>query len=250
MPRPLELRLPASPTEAATCHHIVFGDRIVEYAVRRSARRRSIAFSIDARGLRVGAPLAASRHHIEYLLQQNAHWITRKLAEWDARQPAVPRWETGGTLFVEGAPVTLAFDPACDGTALADARLVLALPEQTAPPTVQTHALRWLHAHALARFRERAAALAPLVAAPLPEVKLSRAHSRWGSCTAAGRILINWRLIQVPPAWTDYVIVHELAHLLEMNHSARFWRVVERAIPDYALRRRALRRDAWRYLVA
>ena len=59
---------------------------------------------------------------------------------------------------------------------------------------------------------------------------------------------LNWRLIQMPPALIDYVVVHELAHLREPNHSQRFWRCVGSALPDYKQRRRALRREGHRYL--
>ena len=80
-------------------------------------------------------------------------------------------------------------------------------------------------------------------------MRLSNARSRWGSCHVSGRISLNWRLIQLPPHLVDYVVVHELAHLREMNHSPRFWSLVGRIIPDYQARRRELRREAHQYLV-
>jgi predicted metal-dependent hydrolase len=65
----------------------------------------------------------------------------------------------------------------------------------------------------------------------------------------SGRIHLNWRLIQVPVRLLDYVVAHEVAHLLEMNHSQRFWRTVGRLVPDYAARRKELRREGHRYLL-
>lgn len=64
----------------------------------------------------------------------------------------------------------------------------------------------------------------------------------WGSCSKKGNLNFNWRLIQLPPELADYVIVHELCHLKELNHSQRFWDLVGQAIPDYKERRQALRR--------
>ena len=87
-----------------------------------------------------------------------------------------------------------------------------------------------------------------LAVAP-PTLRLSNARTRWGSCHASGRILLNWRLIQMPARLIDYVVVHELAHLREMNHSPRFWAVVAREIPDHTARRHEIRRDAHRYIV-
>jgi predicted metal-dependent hydrolase len=64
-------------------------------------------------------------------------------------------------------------------------------------------------------------------------LKLSEAKSQWGSCTAYGSVRLNVQMIKLPPRLIDYVVVHELAHLRELNHSAAFWRVVESACPDY-----------------
>ena len=72
-------------------------------------------------------------------------------------------------------------------------------------------------------------------------VKVSGAKARWGSCSAKGNLNFSWRLMLAGEDAIDYVVVHELAHLLEMNHGARFWAVVERALPDYAIRRKQLR---------
>jgi predicted metal-dependent hydrolase len=66
-------------------------------------------------------------------------------------------------------------------------------------------------------------------------------RTRWGSCSRAGNLNFNWRLILAPPAVLDYVVVHELAHRIELNHSARFWQIVARHCPDYATHRAWLR---------
>jgi hypothetical protein len=78
-------------------------------------------------------------------------------------------------------------------------------------------------------------------------VKLSNARSEWGSCNASGVIRLNWRLVQLPPALAEYVVAHEVAHIVELNHSARFWAVVERLLPGHAALRRQL--DDWTALL-
>ena len=72
-------------------------------------------------------------------------------------------------------------------------------------------------------------------------LSLSQARTRWGSCTSKGHIRLNWRLIHLPKHLVEYVIVHELAHLKEMNHSPRFWAVVESIYPEHKAARQALR---------
>jgi hypothetical protein len=76
----------------------------------------------------------------------------------------------------------------------------------------------------------------------------SEARSEWGSCNHRGVIRLNWRLAQLPPGLADYVVAHEVAHLVELNHSPRFWAVVEALLPEYSARRRAL--EDWTALLA
>ena len=68
---------------------------------------------------------------------------------------------------------------------------------------------------------------------PVKGVRLKYNHSNWGSCSRSGNINLSTRLLFAPPDVIDYVIVHELAHLVELNHSPRFWNIVEKAVPDY-----------------
>src|SRR5699024_5800432 len=72
-------------------------------------------------------------------------------------------------------------------------------------------------------------------------VHLRTQHKRWGTCTPGGDIYINWRLVMAPMKVLDYVIVHELAHLVVQDHSAEFWKIVKSVLPDYDLRKEWLR---------
>jgi len=101
--------------------------------------------------------------------------------------------------------------------------------------------LGFLRDHALALFRERAEMLAPRAGRSAPTIRLSNAKTQWGSCHPDGRVFLSWRLVHLDLHLVDYVIAHELAHLDEMNHSAKFWRVVERLYPDWRAARRELR---------
>ena len=116
-------------------------------------------------------------------------------------------------------------------------RRALALEATRVPPEVEAH-LRELAARQLpARLLELARAHGLAVAG----VSVRNQRTRWGSCSPSGRISLNWRLIQVPPAVSDYVLFHELTHLRHLNHSARFWRELARLCPHHAEARRWLR---------
>jgi predicted metal-dependent hydrolase len=100
----------------------------------------------------------------------------------------------------------------------------------------------WLTEQARQHLTARLRHYAPVVGVRWTRLRLSSATTRWGSAHADGAIHLNWRLIHLAPELIDYVVVHELCHLREMNHSPAFWRLVEAVLPDQAERRRALRR--------
>jgi predicted metal-dependent hydrolase len=101
-----------------------------------------------------------------------------------------------------------------------------------------------LREKARAVFSERLALHAPRLGVAAPPLRLSSARTRWGSCSHHGGISLNWRLIFMPLTVIDYVVCHELAHLKEMNHSPRFWSVVEQLCPDWRRLRLELRHQA------
>lgn len=91
----------------------------------------------------------------------------------------------------------------------------------------------WYKQMALAHLSQRVEHFAPMVGAWPKQVKVRRCKSRWGSCSTLGNINFNWLLIMAPPAVVDYVVVHELCHLIEHNHSPRFWQLVALVMPGY-----------------
>ncbi|MGQ0525881.1 MAG: M48 family metallopeptidase [Betaproteobacteria bacterium] len=248
-PRQLELSLESGRNDVSTAH-IAFGPRLIAYTVKRGRRRPgSFSLAIDERGLRIGAPRHASERWIEGVLRKHENWILRKLDEWQRRRPSAVRWEDGASLMFLGEPLPLAFVPGPIPPAKDGNRLLIGIDASHAGGMAARAVTAWLREQALGCFKERVAHYAPPLGVVAREVRLSAAKTRWGSCHAAGKILINWRLIQMPLRLIDYVVVHELAHLKEMNHSPRFWAAVGELIPDYAVRRKEIRGDAHRYLL-
>jgi len=221
--------------------------RRISYTLQRSRRRRTISLLIDERGLRVAAPLKASQRAIDELLRLHAGWVIRKVHDWQQKRPPARSWVSGEQIMLYGAPVTL------------EAHAGIVLPQldqdqllfdpQLAPAAIESGVRNWLKQQALACFTHRCRDYSAQLELPAPAVRLSNARTRWGSCHAKGRISMNWRLVQTPMTWIDYVAAHEVAHLRQMNHSPAFWRTVEMLVADYAERRVALRREAHRYLL-
>lgn len=240
----LPLRAPSAPESAAGIeldgHHIA-------YTLRRTPRRRTIALLIDDRGLRVAAPLRAPQKAIDALLQQHAAWVIRKVRDWQQKRPPPRRWAAGEQIMLHGVPVTLEARTGAAMPRLEGNRLLF--DPQSTPDAIERSVVAWLKQQALTDFARRCVAYSAQLDLPPPALRLSNARTRWGSCHASGRISMNWRLIQVPPAWIDYVAAHEVAHRRQMNHSPAFWQTVAVLVADFAQRRAALRRDAHRYLL-
>ena len=90
-----------------------------------------------------------------------------------------------------------------------------------------------LSRRALTRIRERLGEYASRLGVEFGRVAIRDQKSRWGSCSAKHNLNFNWKLIMAPPEALDYVVIHELCHLIEFNHSPRFWRLVEEQMPEY-----------------
>jgi predicted metal-dependent hydrolase len=244
----LDFRGSSSPP-VATAERFVRDGIEIDYTLKRSARRRSITLTVDENGLRVSAPSRASQSRVDALLIRHATWIARKLAEWNARRRPPFVWQLGSSVMTLGAPLILTSDGSIGETTRDGDRLCV-VAGATDPAMLKHQVTAWLRATAQSWFEQRAAHFATVLAVRMPKILLSNARTRWGSCHPDGRVYLSWRLIQTPPAMIDYVVVHELAHLHEANHSSRFWRRVESVLPDYKERRQALRRESHHYLLA
>ncbi|MGI4812936.1 MAG: M48 family metallopeptidase [Janthinobacterium lividum] len=228
----------------------------LRYQLRRSSRR-SIGFVIDGDGLTITAPRWLGIAEIESAIVGKRRWIVDKLREWQARaaQPAVApfAWRDGATLPWLGQAITLKvgnkpgathFDALARTLTLGPPRQHGAASDADPGPWLRKRTLDWLRADARRCFGQRIALYAPRLGVQCKTLALSSATTRWGSCSSRGNIRLNWRLIHFSPTVIDYVVVHELAHLREMNHSPRFWQIVASIFPDYARIRAELKQPA------
>lgn len=236
--------LPEKPAEGETTRTIALDDRIVPYTLRR-ARRRTIGLTIDHRGLRVGAPHRTPLSEIETLIRRHAEWIAQKLDEWrERRRPAPLRVADGTRLPYLGGTLEVRLSSGnnqarWDGGDPPTLTLLL-----RASADAEAQLRKALQSKAIEQFSRRLAHHAERFSVAVPPLRLSSARTRWGSCSTKSGIRLNWRLIHFAPHIIDYVIVHELAHLREMNHGPRFWAIVESHCPDYRKARRELRDSA------
>lgn len=216
---------------------IELGGRVVEYRFARR-RRRTLGITVDAGGLKVAAPLRAPWREIEGFLREKERWIVRKLDEW-ARMPrgGVLQCASGEMLPLFGVPTLIEVARGRRRVEQRDGRLIVHAPLRSRPLDVL---VSWLKPQALAALTPRVAHYAAQLGLPAPRLSLSNARTQWGVCTEGGRIRLSWRLVHVESALSDYVVAHEVAHLVEMNHSRRFWSLLGRLYPGWAEARERL----------
>lgn len=238
MPAPQQLTLFGVDAEnglresAGSRRLVQLGPRIVPFRFSRS-RRRTIGISVDADGLAVAAPHYAPWVEVERFLIEKSRWILAKLDEWSkAGRPVRIMGVAGENIPVRGRSLALELSQGEKRIDLSGDRLMLRMRKPQERLRVKAELVRWLKGHALDSLAPRAAYYAARLGLPGPEVSVSNARTQWGVCTQDGRIRLSWRLVHVAPALADYVVAHEVAHLVELNHSARFWKVVESLYPD------------------
>lgn len=213
--------------------------------ITRSARRRRFAFLVrpeDGR-LEVRAPQCASVSEIEHVIAQNRERIQRLLRQFDQAEAhrTVPEFHDGeefhylGTLYpLRFTRRLLAFDRA----------FLVPSGNEAAVRTELEQLYRKLAAELL---REKVSKAAKQFGLTYHHVRINGARRRWGSCSREGGLNFSWRLVRWPEPVVDYVVVHELAHRIELNHSDRYWREVERLCPDYRKRNLFLREHLSEY---
>lgn len=238
--QPEQLPLFPLPTEAPPPkrRHLHLGNQIVAYTLRQGKRRR-LSLTIDERGLIIGAPQRATLAEIEQFARQHAEWVLAKLAEHGAQYGC--RYVTvrdGVSLPLLDGEIVVRIAPGANRCRWQDDILWL---EARADADLSVLARRALQRRALTLFAERLTLYAASMGRRTPPLGLSNARTRWGSCSEMSGIRINWRLIHLPLPLIDYVVVHELAHLDEMNHGPRFWGIVERHYPDWRKARQELK---------
>lgn len=234
-----------SPPAAVEERSIELLGRTIAYTLKRT-RRRSIGLMVDDRGLTVLMPQRASEKWLVSVLQEKAQWAVSKLESWQAKRPAPQRWVDGAPISFRGETFMLRIVPSLFEAPpqLLRHHLIVHTSQPHDAAVIEKEVEHWMRQEALKLFTECVEHYARLMNVAPRAVKLSSARTQWGSCTAEGVVRLNWQLIKLPLRLVDYVVAHELAHLLEMNHSAAFWARVEAACPDYVKLRAELRKQA------
>jgi predicted metal-dependent hydrolase len=242
---------PAPPSDQPPKRQLMVDEFVLEYTLRRSTRK-SIGFMIDDDGLRVTAPKRVSITEIDNAIRTKQHWILSKLKERRERRAArlekpPIEWVDGAQLPYLGADITLrlmvggrnrsSYNPATR-------ELSMVMVPGASEELLKERVKQWYQQEAKVLFEQRLDLFAARLGVRYHSFGLSSAGTRWGSCTVDRKIRLNWKLIHFSQPLIDYVIAHELAHILEMNHSQAFWDTVGRIYPEYEEAKNLLRKRA------
>jgi predicted metal-dependent hydrolase len=219
--------------------HVLLSGLKTHYVLKRSSRK-SIGLRITPEGLSVSAPHRLPVHVIENLLLEKSAWILKKLEE--AKPHPAQQWIDGEKISYLGQAYELRTGQSNKrSVALSHEGIEVRMP---APSPEETEAMVgiWYRKRALECFSDRIEHYCEKLGLIEPRLFLSNAKTRWGSCNSKREVRLNWRLVKLPIELVDYVVVHELSHLVELNHSRAFWETVGRAYPDYRRARQELKR--------
>lgn len=220
----------------------------IPYTLTRS-KRQSLSIQIKQGQVMVKAPVGYPVARIEQFLAQKKDWITQHSQASQAQQAQKAQFTLayGDTIAYRGQAVTLiASDkPTASGhnhpPIYSPETQCLHLPPGLNAEQLKASCIHWYKQQAKAHTRERIAHYSVPMGASPTILKVSSAKTRWGSCSSQRTITFSWRLMMASDPAIDYVVVHELAHLFEMNHSPQFWSHVARVMPDYQVHMAALR---------
>lgn len=217
-------------------------------AVKYSARRSTLTIKVTEGRVSVRAPDYVPVHEIENFLRAKQQWIAEKLAHQQKQLEARQRnWRSGESLPLLGETLYLKIEEASRGYTRRDGDTlhvgVRTAPEESLADRVQKQVQQWYKSEALTHFGERVAHWQKITGITASAYNVRTYKSRWGTCSHKRELTFNWKLMMAPWDVVDYVVVHELCHIVHFDHSPEYWRLVGRFTPDYKTHKAWLRHN-------
>jgi predicted metal-dependent hydrolase len=219
---------------------------VTEYTIRRSDRARRLRIVVAPSGVEVVLPRRMALRHAEEFVAEKARWIERTLRQYRDAEAALPpvRLEDGGEVPYLGAmlPMRVRVETwrTRPGVGLRRGVLHVGVPER-GEEAIRDALIRWYKRQARVEVAERLDWATLRAGTSYTKLQIRDPSSRWASCSSSGAMSFSWRLLLAPEGVLAYVVEHEVAHLEVMDHSKRFWRLVEKRCPDYRVHEQWLR---------
>ena len=221
---------------------VVRGRQILLAVIHNHRARRYLLRLRPDGSVRLTIPRRGSVIEGRRFAERNVEWLARQLERLSAHPVKPKQWLVGTEILFRGESVKL--EAGVNGESgniqFGGEAVKVNDHEANLRPAIERHLWRM----AAKELPPRVLEYARLHQLPVRRISVRNQKSRWGSCSRRGTISLNWRLIQTPAFVRDYILIHEIMHLREMNHSSRFWREVERACPDYETAERWLKQHS------
>jgi len=211
---------------------LLVGGRALPLVLIRNSRARRYVLRLQPDGAaRVTIPRGGSATAAREFAERNRNWLEQAQQRLATRPVRPASWLVGATILFRGEHqvIAIADEAGANAVKFGSERVNVADVRADLRPAIGKHLWRL----AARELPPRVLAFAAQHQLVVRRVTVRNQSSRWGSCSRRGTISLNWRLIQTPPPVRDYIMLHELMHLREMNHSARFWRQVQIVCPEY-----------------
>ncbi|WP_237673399.1 M48 family metallopeptidase [Vreelandella profundi] len=215
--------------------------------VIRTNRRKSADIRVEEGAVSIVVPANTPPEKIDQLLASKRRWIKEKIALQQELNPASTKHYVSGEAFSYlGRNYRLKVEQGnYSPVKLINGRLLVTIPQGNDQPHMVRNALvRWYKRQAEQKLQGKVERFSSLVGVEPAGVGIKTFKSRWGSCTAKGKLEFNWQVMMAPNRMVDYVVIHELCHLIRHDHSPEFWREMARVMPDYQQCREWLRDNA------
>lgn len=232
-------------------HSIQFGKDTIPYTINWSERRKTVSISVDAEGVYVTAPADTTTEKIKEIVYQRATWIRAQLFHFNEMidESHQRSFLSGEKLPYLGRQYRLKVMKCANisepSFKFQQGTFIAMMSEQIAEEQHRDVLLplyeQWIKEKGEAFVRNRITRFTIKLQQEPSTIKIKDQQQRWGSCTAKGQVLINWRILLAPVSVIDYVLAHELAHLKYMDHSKAFWDTLGMLVADYEERKEWLR---------
>lgn len=214
----------------------------IDFTLTKSSRARQIYFKISyEKGLEITVPKSFSSHNLSKLLQEKKEWISKNLKQIAEQRTKHVPFQDGGFISLFGQRKKIRF--------LKSSTLRPKIEEQEREILIYSNGTtaynkkifqEYLKKKAKSYIPLRTAELSKKMGTSYKKITIKTLKARWGSCSRAKNLNFNWRLLLKPPEVVDYVIIHELAHTVHLNHSHKFYALVQKYCPNYKKLREAL----------
>lgn len=221
---------------------ITLENQNITYTLRLDKRRKNIQLKLLPTSIvEIVAPVKLNSTEIKHILTNKSKWLKDKLNKLTslAANPINQTLVSGCQLLYNGQPHTLAIVPGASRpeVILKPGSIMVKIPgdcvDTHSSVTIEQILKVWLVNQAGKLFQERTKYWAPIIGVHPTRITIKDQKTRWGSCSSLGNINYNWRVVMAPPQVLDYLVIHELCHMLVPNHSAQFWKQVQRFSPNY-----------------